>query len=196
MTLALFNSKIFLSNKGQSLIELTLMTPLMLLLTFGVVEVGSVISAYLRLAQLTREGANLTARGETPNNTLDAIIAAGAPTIRNNNQAQWRIIYSKIIQDPLIPCNPPQPCVYIIDRNNPPASPSRVIRGNLGQTSKIGGVGSVVTLSGIETILPNQKLHAIEVFYDYGPGIITYVGRMINQLFYERTIFTDVSGKP
>lgn len=194
--IALFKNKISLSNKGQSLIELTLMTPLMLLLTFGVVEVGSVISANLRLAQLTREGANLTSRGETPNNSLDAIIAAATPTIRNNNQSQWRLIYSKIIQDPLIPCNPPQPCTYIIDRNNPPASPAQVIRGNLGQSSKIGGVGSVVTLPGIDNLLPNQKLHAIEVFYDYGPSIITYVGKMIGTLFYERTIFTDVSGKP
>jgi hypothetical protein len=199
MTLALFGSKIVHSNKGQSLIELTLITPLMLLLTFGVVEVGSVISANLRLAQLTREGANLTSRGETPNNALDAIIAAATPTIRKNNSKQWKLIYSKIIQDPLIPCIPPQSCTYIIDRNNPPASPSQVIRGNLGQSSKIGGVGSQVTkviLPGIENLLPNQKLHAIEVFYDYGPDIITYVGRMINQLFYERTIFTDVSGKP
>ena len=196
MTTAHVRKGIVISNKGQSLIELTLMTPLMLLLIFGVIEVGSVISSYLRLSQLTREGANLTSRGETPNNALDAITAAGAPMIRNNNLTQWKIVYSKIIQDPLIPCNPPQPCTYIIDRNNPPASPSQLIRGNLGQSSKIGGVGSVVTLPGRETILPNQKLHAIEIFYDYGPSIITYVGKMINQLFYERTIFTDVSGKP
>ena len=40
--------KLFRSKKGQSLIELTLITPLMLLLVFGVVEVGSVISTYLQ----------------------------------------------------------------------------------------------------------------------------------------------------
>lgn len=179
--------KIF-SNRGQSLIELTLMTPLMLLLIFGVVEVGSVISAYLRLSQLTREGANLTSRGETPNNALDAIMAAAAPLLRNNNLPQWKIYYTKIIQDPATPCTPPQPCRYIVQ--------SQINRGNLVQTSKIGVVNSVVTLSGIESVAPNQKFHAIEIFYDYGPSIITYVGRMIDRLFYERTIFTDVSGKP
>jgi hypothetical protein len=189
MTVALSDNKILLSNKGQSLIELTLMTPLMLLLIFGVVEIGSVISTYLRLSQMTREGANLTSRGETPTNALDAIQTAAAPTMSNNNLTQWKIIYSKIIQDPLIPCNPPQPCTYIV-------TAPQLIRGNLGQSSKIGGVNSVVTLPGVQNVEPNQKFHAIEVFYDYGPSIITYVGRMINQLFYERTIFTDVSGKP
>jgi hypothetical protein len=189
---ALFKNKISLSNKGQSLIELTLMTPLMLLLTFGVVEVGSVISHYLRLCQLTREGANLTSRGDTPNNALDAIIAAATPMITINNLPQWRLIYSRLIQDPLIPCNPPQPCTYIVD----PAIDGQIIKGNLGQTSKIGGKGSVVTIPGIQNVLPNQKFHAIEAFFDYGPNIITYVGKMIDSLFYERTIFTDVSGKP
>ena len=88
--------KIFRSKKGQSLIELTLITPLMLLLVFGVVEVGSVISTYLTITHTTREGANLTSRGTNPNIALDAIIAAAAPTIRDDNLAQWRIIYSRL----------------------------------------------------------------------------------------------------
>jgi hypothetical protein len=192
MATAQWKNKMIFSNKGQSLIELTFLTPLMLLLIFGVVEVGSVISTYLRLAQLTREGANLTSRGEDPNVALTAIIAAAAPLLRNNNLPQWRLIYTRIVQDPATPCNPPaQPCRYIVDTVKPP-----IIRGNYGQASKIGAAGSVVTLPGVETIGPNQRLHAIEVYYDYGPSVITSVGRMIPQGFYERTIFTDVSGKP
>ena len=56
---------------------------------------GSVISTYLTLTHTTREGANLTSRGTVPNTALDAIIASAAPTIRNNNSAQWRVIYSQ-----------------------------------------------------------------------------------------------------
>jgi hypothetical protein len=185
---ALYSNKMICSSKGQSLVELTFLTPLMLLLIFGVIEVGSVIFANLRIAQLTREGANLTSRGETPNNALAAITTAAAPLLRNDNMNQWKMIYTRIIQDPAIPCKPPQPCVYIVD--------SQISRGKLGQVSKIGTVKSMVTLPGVDTVGPNQKFHAIEIFYDYAPSIITYVGRMINQLFYERTIFTDVSGKP
>ena len=49
--------------KGQALIELTLIVPLMVLLAFGAIEVGSVISTYLTLTHTTREGANLASRG-------------------------------------------------------------------------------------------------------------------------------------
>ncbi len=180
--------KVFHSKKGQSLIELTLITPLMLFLIYGVVEVGSIIGAYLTLSQLTREGANMTSRGTIPQDALDAITAAGAPTIRNNNQAQWRIIYTRFIQAPTIPCPPPQPCTYIID--------NQIIRGNLGQSSKIGGMGNTVTIPGIQNVGPSQKFHTIEVFYDYGPNALSFVANNVNKIFYERTIFTDVSGKP
>ena len=66
MTTTTSINKILRSKKGQSLIELTLITPLMLLLVFGVVEVGSVISTYLTITHTTREGANLTSRGTNP----------------------------------------------------------------------------------------------------------------------------------
>jgi TadE-like protein len=179
------------SKRGQSLIELTLITPLMLLLVLGVVEVGSVISTYLTLTHTTREGANLTSRGTAPNTALDAIILAAAPTIRNDNQPQWRVIYSRIIQDPTIPC-PPTPCTYIIDT----APDGRIVRGSLGQPSQLGNQGDTVNtnLAGLDSVAPNQVFHAIEVYYDYGPNVITFVGNAINKIFYERTIFTNVSG--
>ena len=185
--------KIFRSKKGQSLIELTLITPLMLLLVFGVVEVGSVISTYLTITHTTREGANLTSRGTNPNIALDAIIAAAAPTIRNNNQEQWRVIYSRIKQATGTPCNPS--CTYVIDPDpqNPGAIPGQIIRGNFSQSSQLGNIGDTVTIPGVQDVGPGQMFHAIEVYYDYGPSVITFIGNNINQTFYERSIFTNVS---
>jgi Flp pilus assembly protein TadG len=92
--------KIVRSKKGQTLIELTLIFPLMLALVYGAVEVGSVISTYLTVTHTTREGANLISRGTPPNTALDGVIAAADPTIRTNNQSQWRVIYSEITQTP------------------------------------------------------------------------------------------------
>lgn len=174
------------ANKGQTLIELTLIFPLMLALLYGAIELGSVISDYLTITSTTREGANLTSRGTTPNTALDAIIAAAAPTIRPTNTAQWRIIYSKITQNPAAPC-PPKPCTYRIE--------SQIPRGNFAQNSKLGAVGSNVTIiSGMDTIDPGQTFHAIEIFYNYAPNVMTYVGsKLINTTFYDRTIFTNVS---
>ena len=186
MTAAVSLKKIIRSKKGQSLIELTLLFPLMLLLVYGVVEVGQIISTYLTLTHTSREGANLTSRGTLPNTALDAIILAAAPTIRDDNLEQWRIIYSQIVQSPGIPC-PPTPCTYEID--------AQIIRGNFAHSSKIGGVGATVTIPGVENVGPGQTFKVIEVFYDYGPNVITFIGNNMDKTFYDRTIFTKVDGQ-
>ncbi len=173
-------------NKGQTLIELTFIFPIMLALLYGAIEVGSVISDYLTLTNTTREGANLTSRATDPNTALDAIIAAASPTLRSSNQAQWRVIYSKIIQNPNVPC-PPKPAVYQVS--------SQIVRGNYVQNSKLGAVGANVTvISGMGSIACGQTFHAIEIYYNYAPDVMTYVGsKLINTTFYDRTIFTNVS---
>jgi TadE-like protein len=176
------------STKGQSLIELSLITPLMLFLVFGVIEVGSVISTYLTLTHTTREGANLTSRGTKPDDALTAIIAAAAPTIRNDNLAQWKIIYTKIspAPAPAPPCVK-APCDYVVEE--------QLTQGSLGEDSELGAVGTTVNpkLLALDDVAPNQTFHAIEVFYDYGPDVKTFVGNNINKLFYDRTVFTNVS---
>jgi hypothetical protein len=173
------------SEKGQALIELTLMFPFLLLLLYGTIEIATAISAYHTLTGITREGANLTSRGETPDTALDAIVASSAPTITAANSAQWHIIYSKIVQDPSIPCTA-APCTYIIE--------SQKDRGGLGQGSQLGGVGATVTIPGTDSINPGQTFHAFEAYYDYGPNVFSFVGSSLNKIFYDRGIFTDVSG--
>jgi len=185
--------RILRAQKGQSLIELTLILPLMVLLAYGAIEVGMVISTHMSLTHTTREGANLASRGTPPNDALDAIILAGAPRIGNGNRSQWKIFYSRIIQDPDVPC-PTEPCVYIVDDVNPEG---QIFRGTLNKLSKLGTPGtqvSTVVLPGIQNVKPGQTFHVFEVFYDYAPNIITYVGKGINTDFYDRTVFTNTSG--
>jgi hypothetical protein len=171
------------SNKGQTLIELALIFPLMLALVYGAIEIGSVISTYLTISHTAREGANLTSRGTAPNTALAVIKTAADPTIKDSNAAQWRIIYSRITQ---APGGGGPPYNYRVE--------SQIVSGNFGQSSKLGTVGSQVTIPGIDSVGPNQTFHAIEVYYDYTPNVMTYVGsRLIDKTFYERAIFTNVS---
>jgi hypothetical protein len=166
----------------------------MVMLAYGAIEVGSVISTYLTMSHTTREGANLASRGTPPAQVLDAIIAAAAPTIRDGvsgNQTQWRIIYSRIIPDP-VNHGTTEPYNYIVDNS----ATGQLLRGNLNKSSKLGGKGDQVTqaqLAGIENVGANQKFDVIEVFFDYAPSIVTFVGKGISTDFYERTIFTNVS---
>ena len=189
----MFNSLIsrFRCQKGQSLIELSFIVPLMAFLAYGAIEVGSVISTHLTITHTTREGANLISRGTPANQALAAVIAASSNTFNSSKQANWKIIYSKVIQDTSVPCpNPPTtPCTYRID--------SQITQGLLVKSSKLssgGLVNDIVTIPGINGVIGGQTFQVIEVYFNYAPYLVTYVGRQINTDFYDRTIFTDVSG--
>jgi len=159
----------------------------MLFLAYGAIEVGSVISTYLTLTQASREAANLASRGTDANLALDAIIAGATPTISDSNQGQWKIIYTKMVQTPGIPCPPGGPCDYEIA--------AQIVRGTFAQSSQIGdSVGDPVTIPGIDKVTAGQTFHAIEIYYDYTPNVITFVGNALPKTFYDRTIFTNVSG--
>jgi len=179
------------SQKGQSLIELSLIAPLMIFLAYGAIEVGQVISTHLTMTHTSREGANLVSRGTAASDALDAVIAAASDTFKTTNQANWKIIYAKVTQDITVPCpNPPTtPCTYRIN--------SQLTRGLLVKNSKLsstGAVNEIVTIPGINGVIAGQTFQVIEVYYNYLPYIVTYVGKGINTDFYDRTIFTNVSG--
>ncbi len=73
----------------------------------------------------------------------------------------------------------------------------RHLAGLLVKNSKLsatGAVNEIVTIPGIGGVIAGQTFHVIEVYYNYLPYIVTYVGKGINTDFYDRTIFTNVSG--
>jgi hypothetical protein len=176
----------------------------MMTLAFGAIEIGSVISTYLTLTHTTREAANLASRGgkvpvdknganyTTPDDIVDSVIKAAAPTLTATNQGQWEMIYSKLVRDNT-PCAAP-PCNYIVDTK----AGGRVIRGNLNKQSKLGPANGTPipqsVLPGIQNVKDSQTFHVFELFYDYSPNVITFIGKAINTDFYDRSIFTDVSG--
>lgn len=61
--------------RGQSLVEFALLTPLLLIILLGVIEFGRAIDAAHSMASLSREGANIAARG-TPLDTVVAVVLA------------------------------------------------------------------------------------------------------------------------
>ena len=214
--------KIIRSEKGQSIIELGLALPIILLLSLGAIEISNMISSYLDLTHLTREGANLTSRGEGTDaditESLDAIIDAACPTISRgptpppiscppSNAAQWTVIYSEIVPDVDFPDDPN---FYKVNR---PADKDW-IRGSLGKSSKIGSHDGLVDWGefGIDanTLTAGQSFNVIEVYYDYGPSScaaplncpLTPLANLMSFFssssavlpteFYTRAIFTDV----
>ena len=147
------------------------------------------LARHVDLDQVDSGGENYT----TPNDILDTVIKAAAPTLSATNKAQWRVVYSKVVRNGNS-CNPGDPCEYIVDQD----ADGRFVRGNLNKQSKLGPQdGTPIpqsVLPGIQNIKDSQTFHVFEIFYDYAPNIITFVGNGINTDFYDRTMFTDVSG--
>jgi Flp pilus assembly protein TadG len=80
MTLTTLRRKIIRNRRGQALVELALVVPVLLALVFGIVEFGRLFSAYMTIQHAAREGARLGVLGAT-----DAEIAsrvyANSPTL-------------------------------------------------------------------------------------------------------------------
>lgn len=64
-------------NRGQALVEMALVIPILILLVFGMMDFGRVFNAYLVTTQASREGARSAVLNKTDSEILDAVTAAG-----------------------------------------------------------------------------------------------------------------------
>jgi len=62
------------SERGQSLVELSLTLPLLLILLVGVAEVGNAINAYVTVVDAGRDGARLGSRGVASDNEIKGLV--------------------------------------------------------------------------------------------------------------------------
>lgn len=67
--------KVIKSEKGQAMVELALIVPILLLLIFGVVEYGRIFGAYLAVTNGSREGARTATVGATDSAISEAVKA-------------------------------------------------------------------------------------------------------------------------
>jgi Flp pilus assembly protein TadG len=216
--------KLIGSTRGQGLVELTLMIPMLIALGLGVVEVGNMINSYLVMSHLTREAANLASRqpgtkGSTQwatniNNGMTQAITSASPVIHltgtgPSGPSQFKVYYSMVEWNPAAgPCGGGPIASGAADnyriRRTSAGWPSNTVNweyGSLGQPSQVGAHGSCAYLT-----LPEVKnlstqgivLHVVEVVYDYGPAKLTpvqnFIGILAPGIFYRRSVFMDVVG--
>lgn len=61
------------SQRGQAIVEMALVMPLLVMLLFGIVEFGRVLNTYIVVTNLSREGARIGAVGGTDTAIIDFI---------------------------------------------------------------------------------------------------------------------------
>jgi Flp pilus assembly protein TadG len=212
------------SNRGQSLIELSFIIPVLVALGFGVIEASNIINSYLVLTHVTREASNLTSREQgvkgTPqwtakvNTDLLTVIDNAVPVINRQGSGargpnQFRIYYSIVEwrnEPGFGPCGTHKigtsDDYYRIRRSNTGWTSNVTWQyGALNQTSHVGADGDCAYLALPEVknlTAQGLKLHVVEVFFDYAPSKLTaaeaFIGAFVPGISYRRSVFMDVTG--
>jgi hypothetical protein len=196
--------------RGQALVELTLILPMLLTLTLGAVELSNMIYTYQVMHHLTAQGASMASRltpGVTVEEVINKVIDAACPIISqgslspnctDSNASRWRVIYTELGPDTSAP-GPNFPYVVLHQRVRGAAEvvSSKRICDSCGLVdldctpapeTQCPRPNNVPNLDGIGS---GQSLYAFEVFYDYSPITVlgNFVGDTFTGKFYERSIF-------
>ncbi len=67
------------NNRGQALVEIALVLPLLLLIIFGIIEFGRIFSAQLTLTHASREGARAGALGNSNTEIVEIVSSSSYP---------------------------------------------------------------------------------------------------------------------
>ncbi|MBW2015061.1 MAG: pilus assembly protein [Deltaproteobacteria bacterium] len=175
--------KMLKQSDGQTMVELALILPILLLLSFGVFEYSRSILTKNIITNMSREGANLAARTQTDPQIIMSAIATTADPLDMGTNGMIFITEVMGIDDGTGTVNP------IVKKQY------RYVNGGYSANSMVwGGCGSWTggecavsgspiadlegdggTISGMEAVINDgETVYAVEVLYDYAP-IISYV---------------------
>ncbi|MEN6328104.1 MAG: TadE family protein [Syntrophomonas sp.] len=80
--------------EGQSLVEFAMVLPLLLLLLMGIIEFGRIISAYMVINNLAREGARFAAVGKTDSQITTLLFDERATLDQERLEVSFSPVYS------------------------------------------------------------------------------------------------------
>lgn len=158
--------------RGQSVVELAVVAPVLLLLLLGLVEFGRLFDVSQGLAGLSRESANLAARGAELQQVVTVAMENGADF---HLQAAGGVIATQLVVQNGVPR---------IQRQV--ASAGYTGRSRLGskQGDVAQGFGNIAFTNG-------QPVYVVETFYRYQPvtPLKGFASLTLPEELYERAIF-------
>jgi len=166
------------NERGVALVELALLLPILVVLAFGVIDLGRLIHARLVVTNVSREGGSLASRDIQTGNNLITMLQSSATPFNLATQGRiyvYRINAGETRRDPL---------PYIDSKFSGGAyGVSSSITGNVGDTP--GGLSSTLynhlRYNTTNKTSDLSEISIVEVFYHYRP--ITPLPNFVQNLF-------------
>jgi len=158
-------------DRGQGLVELTLTLPVLLTVTFGVLELGMLLDVTHQISSLTREGASIASRGAP----LDSVLLI---TTTNGRSVGLMDSGGAIVSE-------------IEVQNGVPVILDQVASGGYIGTSRLGLLGATASALVGQGLRSGQLYYAVEVFAPYQSftPLDRLVGAIVPDVLYDRTVF-------
>ena len=144
---------------------------LLILMVLGVVEYGNAFSAVHTLSSLSRESANLAARGATLQQAIDAALVGGSEM---GLASRGGVVASRIAM-----------------RDGAPLVEDQAASPGYAGGSRLGDPGDPAPDAGDWGLVEDQIVYTVEIFYGYEP-VTPFQGAFglgIPETLYERGIF-------
>ena len=164
-------SMLWRDRRGQDLVELVLTLPILLIVAFDILEFGALLDVGQSLSGLSREGANIAARGVSLDSVVQVTVANGSTW---NLSSRGEVIASKLT----------------VQGGTPTVTEQRSL-GGLGTSSRVGPNGGVATAYQGGGLVDGQTYYVVEVFLPYQPftPLRGFVGGLVPDTLYDRTLF-------
>ncbi len=159
------------ARRGQALAEFAVAAPIVLILAMAVIEFGRVIDATHAVTGLSREGANIAARG-TPLDTVLTVVTGNGADIRLSSLGG--VIASQVT----------------VTGGVPQVTMQTATSGYMGH-SRIGNVGQRAAPLDSLGLIDNRSHYVVEVFYRYQAitPLKTLIGVAFPDTLYNRAVF-------
>ncbi len=163
------------AQRGLAVVEFAMVLPILVVLVFGIIDLGRAVLTHQVLINVSREAANLASRGTALSDAMAAVMTSAQPL---DLPGAGYVILTEVVRD----------------ANGHARIRAQAASGSRSRPSRVGtGVGSAAALPATTPLVPppGLSLFVAEVFYDSAPitPIGPLVGMTMTDVFYDIAFF-------